>query len=325
MNLYLSDYLANRATKNTTRDGFGKGLVEAASQNKNVFGLCADLTESVRMNWFEDSFPERFLQMGVAEENMLGVAAGLALGGKIAVAGSYAVFSPVNSLGPIRSSVCYSNLPVIIVGGHAGITTGADGATHQALEDIAVMRSLPNMTVVVPSDMEEARKAIIALISQEKPGYIRIGKFPVLDITTSKTPFEISKALTLREGNDITLIATGVMVQSALLAAELAQKDGISVRVINLHTIKPIDREVILKVAIETKAIITIEDHQRFGGLGSAVAEVISELPSHAPLTIMAINDTFGESGDPEELLEKYSLSTGHIQHMIKDVLSKIK
>lgn len=321
--MHLTDYL-NKPTKNTTRDGFGRGLVEAATQNQNVFGLCADLTESVRMNWFEAAFPDRFLQMGVAEENMIGVSAGLALGGKIAVAGSYAVFSPGNSLGPLRSSVCYSNLPVVVVGGHAGITTGPDGATHQALEDIAIMRSLPNMTVVVPADMEEARKAIIALIEQKKPGYIRTSKLPVLDVTTEKTPFKIGKALTLVEGSDVTLIAAGVTVAEALLAAEACKKDGISVRVINLHTIKPIDREVIVNAANETKAIITIEDHQKFAGLGGAVAEVLSEMPQHAPLKIMGIEDTFGESGDPDELLKKYALSAKQIRNTIKTVLNKI-
>lgn len=321
--LHLTDYL-NNPTFNTTRDGFGKGLVEEAGQNSRVFALCADLTDSVRMNWFKEAFPDRFLQMGVAEENMVGVGAGLALAGKVAVAGSYAVFSPGNTLGPLRSSVCYSNLPVIIVGGHAGLTTGTDGATHQALEDIAVMRTLPNMTVVSPADMEETRKAIIALIGQNSPGYIRISKLPVLDITTPQTPFQIGKALTLLDGNDVTLIATGTMVGKALEVANSLEKKGISVRVINMHTIKPIDEEAIRNSASQTRAIITIEEHQKFAGLGGAVAEVLSTMPSHAPLKIMAVDDTFGESGDPEGLLEKYALSTKQIQLNIEAVLNKI-
>lgn len=321
--LHLTDYL-NNPTFNTTRDGFGKGLVEEAGQNPRVFALCADLTDSVRMNWFKEAFPDRFLQIGVAEENMVGAGAGLALAGKVAVAGSYAVFSPGNTLGPLRSSVCYSNLPVIIVGGHAGLTTGTDGATHQALEDIAVMRTLPNMTVVSPADMEEARKAIVALIGQNSPGYIRISKLPVLDITTPQTPFQIGKALTLLDGNDIALIATGTMVGKALEVANLLEKEGASTRVINMHTIKPIDEETIRNSASQTRAIITIEEHQKFAGLGGAVAEVLSTMPSHAPLKIMAVNDTFGESGDPEELLEKYALSTKQIQLNIEAVLNKI-
>jgi transketolase len=321
--MQLTNYL-NQPTKNTTRDGFGQGLVETATQNQDIVGLCADLTESTRMNWFSETFPDRFFQMGVAEENMIGVAAGLALGGKISVAASYSVFSPGNSLGPIRSSVCYSDLPVIIVGGHAGLTTGPDGATHQALEDLAIMRALPNMTVVVPADMQEAKKAIKALIEQKKPGYIRTSRFPTLDITTEETPFEIGRAIQLTEGDQITLIATGTMVEQALLAANSIQEEGVSVRVVNMHTIKPIDQEIIIKAAQETKAIITVEEHQVAGGLGSAVAEVLATLGQGAPLKIMGMQDSFGESGDAEELLEKYGLSANHIRSTIKTVLADL-
>jgi transketolase len=213
---------------------------------------------------------------------------------------------------------------VIIVGGHAGLTTGPDGATHQALEDLAIMRSLPNMTVVVPADLQEAKKAIKALIELKKPGYIRTSRFPTLDITTEETPFEIGRAIQLTEGDQITLIATGTMVEQALLAANSIQEEGVSVRVVNMHTIKPIDQEIIIKAAQETKAIITVEEHQVAGGLGSAVAEVLATLGQGAPLKIMGMQDSFGESGDAEELLEKYGLSANHIRSTIKTVLADL-
>lgn len=309
-------------TTGTTRDGFGIGLKEAAAENQLVVGLCADLTESTRMHWFAQAFPERFLQMGVAEENMVGVAAGLALTGKTAVAASYAVFSPGNSLGPIRASVCYSNLPVIIVGGHAGLTTGQDGATHQALEDIAIMRSLPNMSVVVPADQEEARKAIQALIAQKSPGYIRTSKHEIAIITTRDAQFKIGQAITLKEGTDATIIACGNMVSSALSAAQALTSEGISARVLNMHTIKPLDTAAILKAAQETKAIVTVEEHQIYGGLGSAVAEVLAQSKFHPAFKIMGVADTFGESGDGSQLLEKYGLSPTNIQDTITALLS---
>lgn len=310
-------------TRGTTRDGFGKGLVAAAEQNEAVVGLCADLTESTRMHWFKQQFPERFFEMGVAEENMIGVAAGLALSGKIAVAASYAVFSPGNSLGPLRASACYSNLPVIVVGGHAGLTTGQDGATHQALEDIAIMRSLPNMTVIVPADESEAFQAIQALIAQSQPGYIRIGKYATPRVTRDHT-FQIGKAQVITPGNDVTVIACGTMVSHAAQAAQSLAKEGISVRVINMASIKPLDTTAVLQAAQETKAVITVEEHQQIGGLGSAVAEVMAQSASNTPLKIMGVADSFGESGDPDELLEKYGLSQGAIRSTIKALLTDL-
>lgn len=299
----------SEAKKQSTRDGFGQGLLEAAQKNSQVVGLCADLTESTRMDGFAKAFPERFVQVGVAEQNLAGLAAGLALGGKVPFAASYACFHPANSWGVIRTSICYSNLNVKIVGGHAGLVTGPDGATHQSLEDIATMRVLPNMTVVVPCDAEEARKATIALAQHVGPAYLRTSKYDIDAITFSKTPFEIGKASTLRNGTDLTIIACGDMVSVALAAASKLDQHGTSARVINMHTIKPIDTEAILEAAHQTKAIITLEDHQVIGGLGSAVAEVLAQHAVTTKLKIMGVQDTFGESGPAEQLLEKYGLT----------------
>ncbi len=271
--------------------------------------LCADLTESTKVLAFSQQFPNQFLEMGVAEENMLGVAAGLALEGMIPVAVSYAAFIGTNALGPLRASVCYSNLNVKVVGGHSGIETGEDGATHQALEDIATMRVLPNMTVLVPADAEEARKATHALIAHHGPVYLRTSRYTTPAVTTSDTPFEIGEAVTLRDGSDVTIIACGSMVSVALEAAEMLQAaEGISTRVVNMHTIKPIDSEVIAQAAQETKVIVTLEDHQKYGGLGSAVAEVLVELDSRPTFTAIGVEDQFGESGSGTALLKKYGL-----------------
>jgi transketolase len=295
--------------KYSTRDGFGQGLIEAAQADSRVVGLCADLAESTKMDGFAKQFPDRFIEVGVAEQNLAGLAAGFALAGKIPFAASYACFHPANSWGVIRTSICYSNLNVKLVGGHGGLVTGPDGATHQSLEDVALMRVLPNMTVVIPCDAEEARKATLALATQHGPCYLRTNKQPVATLTTQETPFEIGKAVILQEGSDVSLIACGVMVSEALNAAqELAQK-GISVRVINMHTIKPLDVESIIGAARETRAIITIEDHQVIGGLGSAVAEVLSQSGQHIPFKIMGVQDQFGESGTAAELLQKHGLT----------------
>ncbi len=321
--LHLSD--RTHPTSDTTRDGFGLGLLELGKLNTAVVALCADLTESTRVHWFAKAFPERFIQTGVAEENMVGLAAGLALAGKIPFASSYACFSPANSWGPIRTSICYSQLPVIIVGGHAGLGTGPDGATHQSLEDIALMRVLPNMTVVVPCDKEEARKATLALAKLQSPAYLRTGRAPSLTVTTAQTPFEIGKGLQVTEGSDIALIACGSMVGKALEAADrLADKD-ISIAVINMHTIKPLDVALIQKLSSSVRAIITIEDHQVIGGLGSAVAEVLALTPAHPPLTILGVQDQFGQSGTPDELYEHYGLSTSKIVATIRSIAKKLR
>ena len=308
-------------TYDSTRDGFGIGLKDLGEINEQIVTLCADLTESTRVNLFKEKFPKRFLEIGIAEENMVGIAAGLAITGKIPFVSSYAVFIVNNALGPIRSSICYSNINVKIIGGHAGFSANADGATHQALEDINNMRVLPNMTVVVPSDKEEARKATHAIAQKTGPCYLRVGKYQSLNITTKQTPFEIGKALIMNHGTDLTIIACGTMVSQALLAVKML--NNYSVEVINMHTIKPLDTETILKSAKKTGGIITVEEHQKIGGLGSAVAEFLSQLNIKIPFKILGVNDSFGESGDTLKLLKKHKLTSKEIAKEISLLITK--
>jgi transketolase len=302
------------------RAGFGQGLLAAGEQNSKVMALCADVTESIRMHHFADKFPDRFLQVGVAEQNLVGVAAGLALGGLRPFAGSYAVFSPGRSWDQLRVSVCYSNLPVVIVGGHAGLTVGPDGATHQALEDIALTRVLPNLTVIVPADELEAQRATLALANIAGPAYLRLGRDTSVKITSETTPFEIGHATTLREGRDVTIVACGIMVAQARWAGELLAQEGIQATIINCHTVKPLDKSTLVAAAQHTKAVVTAEEHQIAGGLGSAVAELLSE---HYPVPIVrvGVKDTFGESGQSQELLKKYGLTSGDIVKAVWKVL----
>jgi transketolase len=317
----LADYLRN-PTFGSTRDGFGQGLKEAGQLNPQIVGLCADLTESTRMELFKQTFPDRFIEVGVAEQNLVGLAAGLALGGKVPFAASYAVFSPGRSWDQLRVSVCYSNLNVKIIGGHTGLTVGPDGASHQALEDIAITRVLPNLTVVVPCDQEEARKATHALATHRGPAYLRLGRDKVLSVTTDHTPFQLGVAQTLRTGSDISIIACGLMVQEALLAAEMLQHEGIQARVINVHTIKPLDVVTIINAAQETGAIVTAEEHQLAGGLGSAIAETITQhIP--VPIEMVGVQDRFGESGNSQELLAKYDLTKEVIIKKVKKALKR--
>lgn len=314
----------NKHTR-ATRDGFGQGLLEAAQKNPAVVGLCADLTESTKMDAFATAFPDRFIELGVAEQNLAGVAAGCALAGKIPVAASYACFHPANSWGVIRTSIAYSNLNVKLVGGHAGLVTGPDGATHQSLEDLALMTALPNMTVISPADFEEAKKATQAMIAHQGPVYLRTSKFGVDDITTEQTPFQIGKAMLLRAGKDITLIANGVMVGQALQLANSLELAGHSTRVLNMHTLKPLDTTAIITAAHETKAIFTLEDHQIFGGLGSGVATVLAEDMNTFLKPIVfkrfGVNDRFGESGKPEELLKAHGLLALQLLEVINTLL----
>lgn len=300
-----------------TRDGFGEGLVLAADENPNIVALCADLTESTRMEAFKKKYPERFIEVGVAEQNLVTVASGMAAAGKIPFTSSYAIFSPGRNWEQIRTTICYNDQPVKIVGSHAGISVGPDGATHQALEDIAIMRALPNMFVVCPADSIEAKKATIAIAKNNKPSYIRLSRDKVSTITTEETPFEIGIAEIFHEGKDVTVIACGQMVYLALLAAKELKDQKISVRVINMHTIKPLDKKCILQAAEETGAIVTAEEHQVTGGLGGAVAEVLSQ-NYPVPLKIIGIEDRFGESGDPQELLKKFGLTK---EAIIKGIL----
>ncbi len=303
----------------SVRDAFGKALLELGEKNKEVVALAADLGGSVRTNWFAEKFPERHFEVGISEQNMMGVASGLAACGKIPFAGSFAVFNPGRNLDQLRTSVCYSNMNVKIIGAHAGITVGEDGATHQALEDIAITRTLPNMTVIVPSDYNEMYKATLAAAGHKGPVYIRSGR-PKIDVLP-ETDFKIGKANILRKGDDLAIIACGIMVGEALKAAETLDSRGISARVINMHTIKPIDKDAVIAAAKETKMILTAEEHQVNGGLGSAVAEVLAQ-DYPAKMKIIGVKDTFGESGKPRELMEKYGLTAENIVKQAMDILS---
>lgn len=303
-----------------SRNGYGEGLVLAGEENEQVVALCADLTESTRTQEFAEKFPERFIEIGVAEQNLATIAAGMALGGKIPFISSYATFSPGRNWEQIRTTVCYNDTPVKVIGSHAGVTVGPDGATHQALEDIAIMRSLPNMIVISPADSIEAKKATLAMARIPKPCYIRLSRDKIPVITTEQTPFEIGKAEILYEGKDVAVIATGQMVYRALLAAKEMELHKISVRVINCHTIKPLDKQTILKAAEDCGAIVTVEEHQITGGLGSAVAEVITQhFP--VPMKIIGVQDRFGESGEPNELLTKFGLTKEAIAAAVTHVL----
>ena len=312
-NLHLvKDILAEDIVSEPIRKGFGKGLLEAGKRDENVVAACADLTESTQISLFAEAFPERFIEIGVAEQNLATVGSGLAAMGKIPFVSSYAAFSPGRNWEQIRTTICLNDRPVKIVGSHAGLYTGPDGATHQMLEDIALMRVLPNMVVVVPGDSVEAEKATLALAKDSRPGYLRLARDASPVITTDKTPFEIGKAYTFCEGKDITIISTGTMTYHAMAAAERLYKDGIDVEVVHCPTIKPLDAETIINSVNKTNRVLTIEEHQIAGGLGSAVAELLSE---EQPVKIwrLGVRDQFGESGKPEELLEKHRLTYKHI------------
>ena len=317
----VEDIVSKDLASEPTRKGFGKGLLEAGRRDNNVVAACADLTESTQMNLFRDAFPERFVEIGVAEQNLVTVGSGLAAMGKIPFVSSYAAFSPGRNWEQIRTTICLNDRPVKIVGSHAGVSVGPDGATHQMLEDIALMRVLPNMTVVVPSDAIEAVKATLAMAEDPRPGYLRLAREATPIFTTKQTPFEIGKAYVYAPGEDITIIATGTMTYQALVAAEKLYKDGIDAEVIHCPTIKPLDAETILRSVRRTHAAITIEEGQAAGGLGGAVAELLGE---HCPVPLkrLGIQDRFGESGKPDELLEAFGLTAKHIQlavhHMLK-------
>jgi transketolase len=312
----------NRGNK-ATKAGFGEGLLEAGTANENVVVIGADITASVGADLFATKFPHRFLSLGIAEQNCTGVAAGLALSGKVPVFATYGVFSALRTTDQIRISICYNNLHVIIGGAHAGVSVGPDGATHQALEDIAVMRVLPNMTVLSPCDATQTRLAVKAAIGQcEGPVYLRFGREPMPDFTSEKMEFEIGKAALLSPGNDLTIIATGHMVWEALMATYALQGEGIHARVLNIHTIKPLDIASVVNAALETGALVTAEEHQIIGGLGSAISEVIS---SHypVPMEFIGMQDRFGESGQPRDLMEKFGLTAGQIVMKCHTVLGR--
>jgi len=305
-----------------TRSGFGDGLLEAGKRNKNVVALCADLTGSLKMNAFKDAFPNRFIQAGIAEANMMGVAAGLTIGGKIPFTGTFANFSTGRVYDQIRQSIAYSGKNVKIAASHAGLTLGEDGATHQILEDIGLMKMLPGMVVINPCDYEQTKAATIAIAEYDGPVYLRFGrpKWPVF--TPANQKFEIGKAVTFQEGNDVTIIATGHCVWESLKAAEELEAGGLSVEVINIHTIKPLDNDAILKSVAKTGRVVTAEEHQMNGGLGDSVAQLLAR-NNPTPIEFVAVDDSFGESGKPEELFEKYGLGKSSIVAAVQRVMKR--
>jgi len=307
-----------------TRDGFGHGLVELGRINKDVVVLSADLTDSTRANWFKKEFPGRFFGLGVAEQDMIGAAAGFALMGKIPFACTFGVFASGRAWDQIRVSVAYMNLNVKIIGTHGGISVGPDGATHQAIEEISLMRILPNMTVIVPCDALEAKKATMAAAEHKGPVYIRLGRSGVPVITKEGDLFKIGKAGVIKNGKDVTIFACGQMVYESLVACEMLCKEGIGARLVNMHTPKPIDKDCIIKAAKETGAIVTAEEHTIAGGLGSAISEVLVE-KCPVPVKFVGIRDKFGLSGEPEELFEHFGLKAKNIVKAAKEAIGMKK
>ena len=304
------------------RDGYGKALLELIAANPNVIALDADVAKSTRSIWVKEKFPANFVDMGIAEQDLVGTAAGLALGGMLPFTSTYAVFMTGRAWDEIRTTVCYNNLNVKIAGAHAGISVGPDGATHQALEDVALMRVLPNMTVVVPCDAEETRKATLAIAAINGPAYIRFGREAVPVVTDESTPFELGKARTCREGSDVAIFANGAMLFEALEAAKILAAENISAEVIDLHTVKPLDVETVTAAAKKCRCVVTAEEHQIFGGMGSAVAECLTQnFP--VPQEFIAINDSFGESGQPQELMDAYNLNQSAIVAAVKKVVAR--
>ncbi|WP_324824447.1 transketolase family protein [Sinanaerobacter sp. ZZT-01] len=307
------------AEKMATRQAYGEALTELGEKNPNIVVLDADLSKSTMTVNFSKTFPERFFNMGIAEQNMYGVAAGLALSGKIPFASTFAMFAAGRAFEIIRNSIGYPKANVKICATHAGLTVGEDGASHQAIEDIALMRAIPGMTVLNPADGVSAKKLLAEAAELEGPVYVRLGRAAVPMLYKDGAQIEIGKGSCLKEGNDYTIIATGIMVNEAMNAAEMLEKEGIHVRVIDMHTIKPIDQEIIIKAAKETKGIVTAEEHSIIGGLGSAVAEVVSQ-NAPAKMKLIGVMDTFGESGKPAELMEKYGLTAKHIYEAVKSL-----
>jgi len=305
-----------------TRSGFGAGLTQLGKSNPNVVALCADLTGSLKMNDFKANHPERFFQIGVAEANMIGIAAGMTIGGKIPFTGTFANFSTSRVYDQIRQSVAYSEKNVKICASHAGVTLGEDGATHQVLEDIGMMKMLPNMVVINPCDYNQTKAATIAIADYEGPVYLRFGRPKVPNFTPENQAFEIGKAISMQEGTDITIVATGHLVWEALEAAKNLSGEGISAEVINIHTIKPLDEKAILTSVSKTKCIVTAEEHMLNGGLGDSIAQLLSR-NSPTPLEMVGVNDSFGESGPPMKLLEKYGLDAKAIVAAAKKVIAR--
>ncbi|KAA8485256.1 transketolase [Arcticibacter tournemirensis] len=310
--------------KKDTRSGFGAGLLEAGKRNENVVALCADLVGSLKMEAFIKEFPERFFQMGIAEANMMGIAAGMTIGGKIPFTGTFANFSTGRVYDQIRQSIAYSDKNVKICASHAGLTLGEDGATHQILEDIGLMKMLPGMTVINTCDYNQTKAATIAIAEYEGPVYLRFGR-PVMPIFTDPDQkFEIGKAWTVNEGKDVSIFATGHLVWEAILAGEKLAEMGIDAEIINIHTIKPLDEEAVLKSVAKTGCVVTAEEHNRLGGLGDSIAQLL--VKNHpAPQEYIAVDDSFGESGTPAELMKKYGLDSDHIIAAVQKVIARRK
>ena len=308
--------------KKDTRSGFGEGLLEIGKQNKDVVALCADLTGSLKMNAFQDEFPERFFQAGIAEANMMGMAAGMTIGGKIPFTGTFANFSTGRVYDQIRQSIAYSNKNVKICASHAGLTLGEDGATHQILEDIGMMKMLPNMTVIVPADFNQTKQATMAIANHEGPVYLRFGRPSVPIFVKPDANFQIGKADILMEGTDVTIIACGHLVWKSIEAAQELAKKGIAAEVINMHTIKPLDEKTVLQSVAKTKCVVTAEEHMISGGLGDSIAHVLTR--NHpAPQEYVGVNDSFGESGTPAELMSKYGIDTPDVIAAVERVIQR--
>ena len=309
----------------TIRTGFGEGLVLAGDEDKNVVGLCADLTESTQMHLFAEKYPERFIQVGVAEQNLVTMASGMAAMGKIPFASSYAVFSPGRNWEQIRTTIAYNDRPVKIVGSHAGVSVGPDGGTHQGIEDITLMRVIPNMILLSPCDAIEAKKATLAAAKIDKPVYIRLTRNKTPIITTEESPFEVGKAQVVFSPPitpQVGIVATGALLHKAMVTAQNFAQKGISVKVLNISSIRPLDFEAIISLAKEAEAIVSVEEHQVVGGLGSAIAEVlVQNYP--VPMELIGIHDKFGQSGTPEELIEHYGMGVSHIEKAVEKVMGR--
>lgn len=320
---YLSPATYRKDVKRVpTRNGYGDGVVEAAKTNENIVVLCCDLTESTRSHHFKKAFPERFIQMGIAEQSMAAIAGGLALEGKVPFISSYAAFNPGRNFDQIRMAAAMQNLPVMIMGAHAGISVGPDGGTHQMLEDIAMMRALPNMTVISPCDYLEAKRAIIECSKMKSPVYVRFGRSATPSFTTKRTPFKIGRAEIFRDGTDVAIIATGPLVHEALLAARDLERKKISAAVVNVHTIKPLDKKTITAIAKKCGAVVTVEEAQCTGGLGGAVAECLAK-HQPTPMRFVGVHDRFGESGNPEELMKEFGLHHDEIVKQAEELLAQ--
>lgn len=310
------------AEKQATREAYGKALAELGKTNQNLVVLDADLSKSTKTAEFAKVFPERFINMGIAEQNMACVAAGLATAGKTVFCSSFAMFAAGRAFEQIRNSIAYSQLPVTVAATHSGVSVGEDGATHQAVEDIAIMRSIPGMTVVVPCDGQEAKKAVFALAEYDKPAYLRLGRLSVETVTAEETPFELGKGVVLADGKDAVVFACGLMVQEAVKAREILKADGIDLAVVDMHTIKPLDNELVIKMAKQCGAVVTAEEATVMGGLGSAVAEVLAE-NCPVPMGRIGVQDSFGKSGKPAQLLAEYKLTADDIAEKVKAVIER--